>query len=432
MKILVITARFPPGHTGGYQIRCKDIMDALSRRGHEICVVTSRRKGRGKSNEANIRYPVIRKLHDDFYAGNLIGWLTRRRWSYVPGMLLASIRELFFGTRDTGLVSRQIELLRPDIIYLSHTYTLTKPLLPYLSSCGLPLVYDEGAIGLIEAWEEKGIWHKLTDEYVSRHHVVQSLKSFVVGVVCRLSGRRLKPRWVWPKDMRIFFNDELGLRNAVAHGVPVNGAKVIHSGVDTERFRFWLRSRLSTPVRLIVPGRIEPKKGQIDGVRLLACLGEHSIDAHLTIVGATRSEPYRSELVEEVRRLNQEGKVRFMPMVSHTDLAVLYREADICFFPSYQRFGFSRVPLEAMASGCILISYGNEGSDEIIRDRQSGFLFSPADFESMASVVRELMLKPEWARAVAETARREIETDFSLEKYIDRVEQLIAGATGAP
>jgi len=428
MKILTITARFPPGHAGGYEIRCKNIVDALSRRGHDIRVVTSYKKGRGRCSGAATPYPVLRLLHDDFYDGRAIDWLTRRRSSYVLGMLLASARELFFGARDTGKVSQLIELFRPDAIYVSHTYTLSKLLLPYLSTCGAPLVYDEGGIGLIEAWEEKGVWYKFTGEIVPQQPVAKVLKFLVVEATCRLSGGRLKSQWAWPGKMRIFFNDELGLRNAVAHGVPVDGAKVIHSGVDTEKFSFRPRPRLSMPIRIIIPGRMEPRKGQMDGVRLLAALRDQGLEAHLTVVGATGSEQYRSELIDEVRRLQLENQVRFMPMVPHEDLAALYREAGMCFFPSYYKTGFSRVPLEAMASGCIVISYGNEGSDEIIRDRHNGFLVPPADYEGIAAIGSELLSYPERVANISATARREIEAEFSLKKYTDRVEQLIVGA----
>jgi hypothetical protein len=41
MKILVISARFPNYHFGGYEIRVKNIIDDLHKRGHQIIVITS-------------------------------------------------------------------------------------------------------------------------------------------------------------------------------------------------------------------------------------------------------------------------------------------------------------------------------------------------------------------------------------------------------
>jgi len=413
---------------GGYEIRCKNIMDALSRRGHDIRVVTSRGKGPRRRSEGDAPYPVARILYDDFYGGSVTDWLTRRRWSHVLGMMLVFTREFFFGTRDTGLVRRQIESLRPDVIYLGHTYNLSKPLLPYLSTCGVPLVYDEGGLGLIEAWEEKGIWYKLTDEYVSRHRVVQSLKSFVTEVVCRLSGRRLKPRWVWPDKMQIFFNDNLGRSKALAKGVPLNGSKVIYSGVDTELFRFRPRPGLGTTVKIVVPGGIAPHKGQLDGVRLLRKLSECNINAEMVIVGRVWSDSYYSEVANETRMLHLQDRVRFMPMIPQSELAVLYQEADICFFPSYQKAGFARVPLEAMAAGCIVISYGNEGSDEIIRDGYNGFLVPPADYARIAVIAKELMSDPARVRDMVVAARGDIEERHSMQRYIDQIEAVLIEA----
>ncbi len=41
MKILVISDLYPPYQVGGYEINCKDSVEALVDRGHEITVLTS-------------------------------------------------------------------------------------------------------------------------------------------------------------------------------------------------------------------------------------------------------------------------------------------------------------------------------------------------------------------------------------------------------
>jgi glycosyltransferase involved in cell wall biosynthesis len=292
----------------------------------------------------------------------------------------------------------------------------------------MPIVYDEGGAGLIDSWEDKGIWYKFTDEYVCRYTVLNSAKSLVVKTVQRLSDGQLRAQWAWPYKMHIFFNSELNRGSAVARGVPLSGAKVIHSGIDPERFSFATRKGLGVPLSIIAPGRIEPRKGQLDAVRLLAKLKECGAEGRLILVGERWVESYCSEIEREIRELELGDHVALIPMVSQDELAALYHQADICFFPSHYRTGFSRIPLEAMACGCILISYGNEGSDEIIRDGHNGFLVSPTDYQGIACIVGELMTRPEEVSDLAATARSEIEAKFSLEKYVDAIEQFISVA----
>lgn len=241
----------------------------------------------------------------------------------------------------------------------------------------------------------------------------------------------MQPQWAWPAGMRTVFNGGLGLREATAQGIPLNGAKVIHSGVDIGEFSFKPRGRLGSPPLFILPGGIVPRKGQVDGVKFLAKLRESGIDGNMIIVGKTWSDSYYRELTDEIKRLHLENRVQAMPMITQGELAGLYHKADICFFPSYQTAGFSRVPLEAMASGCIVISYGNEGSDEIIRDRHSGFLVPPADYDSAADVVKKLVSCPGLVRDTTVAARREVESRFPMQGYIDEIEEFLMSAADA-
>jgi glycosyltransferase involved in cell wall biosynthesis len=151
----------------------------------------------------------------------------------------------------------------------------------------------------------------------------------------------------------------------------------------------------------------------------------------MIIVGKTWSDSYYSELTDEIKRLHLENRVQLMPMITQDELAGLYHKADVCFFPSYQTAGFSRVPLEAMASGCIVISYGNEGSDEIIRDRHNGFLVSPADFEAILAIVGELTSNSRRVGDIAATARKDVESRFPMKGYVDEIEEFLMSSADA-
>lgn len=389
----------------------KNILDGLATRGHTIRVLTNAPERKAGSRVENTFYPVIRKLHD------------RNKARFFP-------REVLIDLQDTALLEKQINEFRPDVIYIGHLYILSKVLLPFLARQNTPIVYDEGGSGLIDAWNDHGRWFRFTGDYRSRYALLNQIKPLVIRVICKLSRGRINTQWSWPGNMRVHFNSELNRSNALINGVPLSAARVIHSGVDVDKFKFNPRTGLAAPLKMIVPGRIERRKGQLDAVHLLSKLAEVRIDARLVLAGSKWNDGYFDEVMAEISSANLIEKVTILPMLSTDELIKLYQQADICFFPSHFRTGFSRVPLEAMACGCILITYGNEGSDEVIWDGETGFIFPSEDLQEVVKLIQGLLQAPEKVAGVERAARQEIEEKFSLTTYVDQIEDSIRQAAG--
>ncbi len=403
MKILTLTANYPPSHSGGYGLRVKNILDSLYARGHGITVLTTIPENEFAEKKETIHYPVIRKLHNRYTA------------SFFP-------KEILYDLLDTKVLEEQIQTFDPDILYLGHTYILSKALLPYLADRDIPILYDEGGSGLIEAWTEHGRWFRFTGDYRSRYTFLNAIKPWIIRAVCKISRGRITPVWTWPDKMQIVFNSELNRRQASAKGVPADHAMVIHSGIDTQKFILKPRTGFSTQLKIIVPGRIERRKGQLDGVYLLKMLLEEGIDTRMIFAGAHNDDNYYHEILDAIQNESLADKVTIRPMLTQDEMVRHYQEADICFFSSYQEIGFSSTPLEAMACGCIVISYGNEGSDEIINNGENGFLVPPGDYEAMKNLVTKLSSTPSSVTNITETARQEIENNCTLINYIDQIE----------
>ena len=115
-------------------------------------------------------------------------------------------------------------------------------------------------------------------------------------------------------------------------------------------------------------------------------------------------------------------------MQSTDEMVALYHDADICFFPSCFRTGFSRVPLEAMATGCLMISYGNEGSDEIIEDGRNGYLVPTGDYQRITEIIKSCLGDPERVQTAVNTARQLVEQQYSMVIYVDQIEQFLCSA----
>jgi glycosyltransferase involved in cell wall biosynthesis len=101
-------------------------------------------------------------------------------------------------------------------------------------------------------------------------------------------------------------------------------------------------------------------------LRAYAMLTEETRERHdLVIAGGL--EPYLSILKSLAIELGIQDKVRFLGYLPQDDMPELYREASLFVFPSlYEGFGLPL--LEAMASGCPVISSNTSSMPEVCGD----------------------------------------------------------------
>ena len=406
MKILAITAFYPPHHSGGYELRCKDVLEGLKQRGHDILVLTSQCPA-GSSCDAHPNEDgVLRRLH--------------HRFEHTP-----VLSQIISDCIDMALIERVVKDYQPDLIYLWHIQNLSNAILPYFSHQNIPIVFDEGGSNLIylSRVHKRGIYFYQND----RDFVIKKLLKKLVYLFARLaSANRIKVNWTWPKHMDIYFNSQSSLDYARMQGAQTDHAQVIYSGIDISEFPYTSNGHLTSPVKIIAPGRIKEQKGLLDAVFLAKELVERKIPVMVIIAGKVQSESYYQEILREISACGLGDVVQCQPMLPQEELSRLYRDSDFCFFPSYyQRIGFSRIPLEAMASGCVVITYGNEGSKEIIQDKETGFLIKEGAIQVAAGLIDDLVDTPHSYQNVIQNARLSIENHYSLDKYVDTIEKYL-------
>jgi glycogen(starch) synthase len=404
MKALVITARYPPNHLGGFELRCHDIVQALSARGHKVRVLTSRPRVRdGKDGD-----DVLRLLH----LSPARNATQRIAWDYS----------------DLKHVRRVLLEWRPDVVGLFHTIVLTRSLFPLLASQGVPLVCDEGGIGLLTAWQKHGEWFSLCQR--GRGGVFRrALRRAVVVSVHRLSGNLLPTEWSWPRDMRVYFNSEFNLRRHAEAGVPVVGAKVLHSGIDLDRFRYRAGRRSAGTIEFLLPGRIVPRKGIEDAIRAVGILKRWSprIRPRLRVVGPVQDLRYYETIQRLAQRLSLEDDIAFAPMIPYEQMCSAYQSADFCLMPS-QWESFSRIPLEAMACGSVLITTAAGGSREVVRHGGNGVVVPEEAPGRIAAEATRLLASDDEYLRIQQNARRYVEENHGFESYVDKVEAIFTEA----
>lgn len=194
------------------------------------------------------------------------------------------------------------------------------------------------------------------------------------------------------------------------HGVPQERLRLIHNGVDVERFspqhcagiREASRRMSGTSgdetVFLLVAHNLRLKNAE-SAIRALAVLAAGGAPARLVIAGGKRPGPF----VELARKLGISDRVTFLEAVG--DIRPCYAAADVCVHPTWYD-PCSLVALEALACGLPLITTRFNGVSELMAEGKEGFLLpSPAGVLALAEKMR-LLLDPALRAKMGASARR--------------------------
>lgn len=196
--------------------------------------------------------------------------------------------------------------------------------------------------------------------------------------------------------------------------------RVVPNGVDLARFPFLpaasarARSGESQRPRLVVVGRLEPRKGVDLVLEAVSRLPHVTLD----VVGDGPSGPALQTLA---RSLGLLGRTRFLGATRNVSAALA--EADIVVSGA-RKEGLGLALLEAMASGRPVVAPRVGGIGEFLREGETGFLAeASAPNERVLALTRALdraLATPAPAlEALVARARAEVETRYSLEAMHD-------------
>lgn len=232
-------------------------------------------------------------------------------------------------------------------------------------------------------------------------------------------------------------NVVIAISRDVAHGfmknLPVDERKVkiIHPGVDVERFKFTEEGRvrirrefnLGDEIVIGVVSRFSPGKGHEELFRAFKILTDEFKNVKLLVVG----EPTVGEIeyFKRLQKLNKELGIENYTIWTgfRRDVPEVLSAIDIFVAPSHaEAFGLSLV--EAMAVGLPVVATRNAGFLDIIEDGMNGLFFERGNYVELAEKIKKLMIDKLFAQQLGKRARETACEKFSFEKYINEIEKL--------
>jgi glycosyltransferase involved in cell wall biosynthesis len=202
--------------------------------------------------------------------------------------------------------------------------------------------------------------------------------------------------------------------------LPVENTVVIPNVVDLPSIEKTLGALASStpdglPERFILfVGKLEPNKAPD---RLLPVLRESAVGLPLVIAGTGHLE---AALQIEAERSGTD--VRRLGWVSEGTVLSLMKRATAVLFPSRWDEPLSRVLLEGLGVGAVLIVEPTGGSEEIVVDGESGLL--ARSVQEMAAALRRVVDDPDLASRLRLGALARARDAFSEEAVVPRIEAL--------
>jgi glycosyltransferase involved in cell wall biosynthesis len=205
-------------------------------------------------------------------------------------------------------------------------------------------------------------------------------------------------------------------------GIPARRLRLIPSAVDTALFRpdadarARLVSRYSLPPDALIGGAVAQlirRKGIDRLLRLVARLSATEPRFRLLLFGRG---PERNRLEREMLRLGLDHRVIFCGF--EPDLATLLPGLDLFVHPAL-REGLGVAVLEAMSAGVPVVASAVGGIPDLIEDGLDGRLIGPDAEDDWYETVRQLLADPARRAELAITARRKVESRFTIDRMTE-------------
>jgi len=331
MKILFITNLYPPQYIGGYELRCKETADELSKRGHHVLVLTSRQPRENYRVIGNVHRLLLYNPLGDVRKSETINsfWL-RKRYYQLLGVL--------YNRRNYKITFELLNSVKPDLVFIWNTSSIG--VLPIIAcqTQGIPTVFSIGDYSLLD------IKLRLSD---MTNPIKRKYQAVITGLgdFSQLDTRHILA--VSTSHKQIFVENGFLEQNINVIPRGVRSKTILPVGLLNN-----IPHNNDSKVMLLFVGRLVPEKAPDVAIRALAILRKsYGVDnIFLDIIGEGTSE-YVSTLKNMVSDLRLEQAVNFMGHIEHSSVLDLYSHYTVLLFPSRWSEPLGATILEAMARG---------------------------------------------------------------------------------
>ena len=171
--------------------------------------------------------------------------------------------------------------------------------------------------------------------------------------------------------------------------------RIVYPGVNVDLFKPTSTKKENT---LLVVGRIQPQKGQINTLKLFHKLHMLSPDLKLNFVGGPSGndgKEYLKTIENEIEQTGLKNNVQFLNSATQEQLINEYNKAKIVVHASqYETFGL--IALEANACGVPVVSINQGPLKETIENGQNGYIAESFEDENLILFCKNILSDNEY------------------------------------
>lgn len=326
-----------------------------------------------------------------------------------------------------GKLIKDLEKLNIEVV----RYPIDKknPLLIIKNIIELKKLFIEKNIDLIHVRSRAPAWSAI--------FAARSLKIPIVttwhGHVSNSSWFKKKYNSIMHKGNALIANSNYTAENInKIYKIDKDKIDIIPRGVNTENFKasnFSDEEKINikkewkvfdqNKIILLLPARLTRWKGHEVVIKAIGLLKNEEFFKNIVCLFAGNqkgSERYIQNLKETIASLSLDDKIKLIGQVENMPLA--YQVSNIILSPSIQPEPFGRIPIEAQASGKIIISSNAGAVKETIKSGQdsTGFKVKPNNSEELAHQIKLVIkMKDEDLQEIKKRAILNVKNNFSLE-----------------
>ncbi len=185
---------------------------------------------------------------------------------------------------------------------------------------------------------------------------------------------------------------------------------------------------VSESARLLFVGRLIEEKGVLDLIDALPLVLEHA-ECELDIVGEGELE---HRLIDRIRRLGIEERVKMTGYLSGSDLKRAYQRAAIFVLPTSWAEGFPTVLAEAMDAGLAIVTTPIRGAIDHLAEGENALFVGPGDVRGLAASITTLLRDSDLRARMGAANQRRVRIfapDVVAAEYLQVLQTVVAGAS---
>ncbi|WP_425449371.1 glycosyltransferase family 4 protein [Dethiothermospora halolimnae] len=190
---------------------------------------------------------------------------------------------------------------------------------------------------------------------------------------------------------------------------------IIPNAIDNNMFFWKSKEDQETPIEILIVGNDQLGfKGHEDIINALTILKKRGYNFRMKWITPT---------LPVIDYRDKELNINYIVQPTQDELGRLYREADIYISGSYYE-SFSLPPLEAMASGTMVITTSNEGVKEYAKDKKNCLMYSCGNVEELSNKIEGALGSKELRKMLISEGLKTA-NNFSWRSSIDKFENEI-------